>query len=51
MSKILRKSAAALAALALAGTMAACGSDDDDQTLTIGYITGMKPSRQPTCGS
>ncbi len=38
MSKILRKSAAALAALALAGTMAACGSDDDDQTLTIGYI-------------
>lgn len=40
MSKILRKSAAAVAALALAGTVAACGGDDsgDSQELTIGYI-------------
>lgn len=41
MSSILRKSAATLAALALAGTMAACGDGDDSgdsKELTIGYI-------------
>ncbi|MFD0559826.1 glycine betaine/proline transport system substrate-binding protein [Stackebrandtia endophytica] len=40
MSNLLRKSAAIVAAAALAGTMAACGGDDagDSKELTIGYI-------------